>query len=774
MRQLFDGQAKWIWAEKGEWQAGIEEASPIKTCYFRRSFVSPKNAKLSLHVSADSRYVLYINGLRLASGPAKGDIAHQFYDTLNVSVSKGVNFIAAAVTSFSAVYPDYSGTSVPVSIMTAMPGFIADAVLYDEQDRQIEALHTDEHWEVLVDKSVSHMPSTDHPVISDMNECIDYKNYPEGWQTGADGFKGWHKARSLSHGVRADTVVDSPLPFRLTSRLISRLSEIEEGFSTVLWTKNIGRQDAEQLIKVQDTMNIPSGTKAEFIVATEKLTTAYPVLSFASGEGSFVKLIYSEALWQEGKKVTSADIEGDVKGMFDCFIADGRTHTFEPSHWRTFRYVKVIAETGSQPLTIARLSCRFTGYPIEYKAIFESSQPLHKKIMDVSFRTLQLCCHETYEDCPYYEQMQYAGDTQVISLVNGYISGDWSLTKQAILQFYWSLDYEGFPQSRYPSRIPQKIISWALLWAVMVHDYYMHTGDMETAGECMKGVTRTLEWFYRFIGERGLLKNLPYWKFVDWVWEWNERGGSPPGAIGGTTGLISAQYAYALGCAAKLLNEFGDSEKAVEYQRVKGKIAESVNKYCWDEVRGLYKDSPDHELYSELGNAWAILAGCADNERAKTVCLKFESDPCIAKATLYGRFYVFRALSQSGCYDKFGDILKLWYEMLSKNITTWPEEPWFNRSFCHAWSCSPVYEFLAEILGVKPLTPGFGKVIIEPKDCGLSYAFGAIPTVKGNISVNWHIKDGVMNINAVVPKGVEAICRTNRKSVFKVTTVEQI
>ncbi|MFD0717598.1 hypothetical protein [Paenibacillus sp. GCM10027626] len=81
-----------------------------------------------------------------------------------------------------------------------------------------------------------------------------------------------------------------------------------------------------------------------------------------------------------------------------------------------------------------------------------------------------------------------------------------------------------------------------------------------------------------------------------------------------------------------------------------------------------------------------VLAGCASGERAAAICAQFNRNDAIAKATLYGRYYVFRALETGGDYGKFAELLDWWYLMMDSDLTTWPEEPWLARSYCHAWS----------------------------------------------------------------------------------------
>jgi hypothetical protein len=72
----------------------------------------------------------------------------------------------------------------------------------------------------------------------------------------------------------------------------------------------------------------------------------------------------------------------------------------------------VVTTTG-EPLRLERLSYRFCGYPFEELGCFESPDARHRDIWEVAWGTARLCAHETYEDCPYYKQLQYGGDTQV-------------------------------------------------------------------------------------------------------------------------------------------------------------------------------------------------------------------------------------------------------------------------------------------------------------------------------------------------------------------------
>ena len=114
---------------------------------------------------------------------------------------------------------------------------------------------------------------------------------------------------------------------------------------------------------------------------------------------------------------------------------------------------------------------RYSAYPYETKATFECDQPGLERIWDAGVRTMQLCSHETFEDCPHYEQMQYAGDTMITSHLGMLTAGDYQLSRQALYQFDWSRGFDGLTESRFPSRLRQVIPSWSLHWITTIRDF---------------------------------------------------------------------------------------------------------------------------------------------------------------------------------------------------------------------------------------------------------------------------------------------------------------
>ena len=74
------------------------------------------------------------------------------------------------------------------------------------------------------------------------------------------------------------------------------------------------------------------------------------------------------------------------------------------------------------------------------------------KILKMSFRTLQNCTHETYMDCPFYEQLMYVGDARIESLVTYTSTLDGRMPAKAVNMINYSRLENGLNMSCYPYR----------------------------------------------------------------------------------------------------------------------------------------------------------------------------------------------------------------------------------------------------------------------------------------------------------------------------------
>jgi len=424
---------------------------------------------------------------------------------------------------------------------------------------------------------------------------------------------------------------------------------------------------------------------------------------------------------------------------------------------RTFRYVQLDIVTGKEPLTIDDYHGIYSRYPFEEKASFTSNDTSLNKIWETAWLTLKNSSTEGFED-PYYEQLQYIGDTRIEALVSIFVSGDDLLMRKAIQQFDDSRLPNGLTQSRYPSYITQVIPTYSLLWIGIMHDYLMYRNDPEFLRQFLPGIEGVLNWFHRNLNETGLLGSLEWWNFTDWSKGF--QNGIPPGADEGNSANISLQYALALVDAGDIFYHLGFKEKAKEYISMAKSIDRAVLKHCFDSNRGLIAETPKKEVFSQHTNIFAILANTVDDDQQKELMKNLLEDNDITQATIYFRFYLHRAMLKTGYGHQYVETLAPWQNMLDMGMTTFGETDNHPRSDCHGWSASPCFDFLNLVSGIQAITPGFQEVLIEPHLGSLNKIQSSMPHPNGNLEVEF-IKDikGRITGTIMLPQGVSGIYR---------------
>jgi alpha-L-rhamnosidase len=268
-----------------------------------------------------------------------------------------------------------------------------------------------------------------------------------------------------------------------------------------------------------------------------------------------------------------------------------------------WRYLDLEIQTGSEPLTLESLRGEYTAYPFEERASFDSRDPDLKQIWDISWRTAQLDAHETYMDTPYWEQLQYVGDTRIQALISYAVTGDDRLAKQAIQNFDNSRIPEGLTQSRYPTSQPQIIPTFSLLWIGMVHDYWLYRPDASPVKAALPGTRTVLTWFSQYEQPDGLLRKLPWWSFIDWV----SSGELPTYDEHGESCTTTLEYLGALTDAAELERAMGDKDRATREDQLAQHVRSGLYEKCWDAGRKLLADNPDHTAFSQQTNALGVL-----------------------------------------------------------------------------------------------------------------------------------------------------------------------
>lgn len=742
-------------AFKAQWIAPSEEISSqaIGRVFYLRKEIDASDLALfkRAYISADSKYKMWINGVPAARGPQRYDPKHQRYDTVDLSslIQKGKNLIAVEVM--------YWGSGGPVFQMSVQPAF-----LFECGD-----IKSDESWKSLVSPAIDTVGVNGFRsglgyLAGNWLEKVDARLLPLGWnQPAAFDDSAWKPAKLLG---RAEIwgEGDTRLPWKLLPRDIRPMEDraleacaaIQSG--TVVDDKTFPPfaydvQPSPE--KPALPFTVPADGKIHYLVFNAgRLITGYPMLDLEGEAGSVVEIMYAEAPSLNHKKDRRDQFSGDkrVEGYNDVYITRAGRQIYETFLHRTFWYVRIAVKT-DKPLIVHGLNFRWTSYDFDERGQFECSDPVLNKIWNVGWYTARLCAHETYEDCPYYEQLQYAGDTRIQALVTYMASGDSLLPANAIRLLNVSRLPEGLTNSRYPDHVFQVIPGFSLIWVEMVDDYYMYTGDLSLLREVAGGVYSVLRFFESYQTDLGFLSKVPYWNFQDWKFENN---GIPPASDEHDT-LSTLLYKGALDSGVRIFEALGNTHEAARFREKSEAIKNAINQHAWSEQEGVYTDGVGIKSLSKHVNTYAVLFDVADATRTARITTRLFDDPALRSTTFYFAHYLHQLADRLGKPERIINDMSRWIAMLDKGTSTWWETPDEVRSDCHAWSSTPTFTFMRLILGARVKEPGFKRVEIRPFVGGLTWAKGVVPTPKGDIKIDWK-KAEKFSIQLSIPQGVTA------------------
>jgi hypothetical protein len=713
--------------------------------HFRKTFeLATAPPRFTVHVTGDNRYQLFVNGRRIVSGPARGDLNHWRFETIDLAayLTAGKNVLAAVVWNFAQYAPEAQ--------LTNQTGFLLQG------DTAAERLvDTNATWKALRDEAYAPLPITYATVggyyAAGPGEQVDASRYPWGWERPDFDDTAWPSAQPLSAGAPRDSR-DGPNRWMLVPRTIPLMEETAERLASV--RRSTGTQVPASFPAQPAAFTVPARTSAKFLLDQSHLTTAYPELVVSGGKGTKVRLAYAEALvGQDGRtKGNRNEIEGKtLRGYSDVFISDGgEKRLYRPLWWRTYRYLELTIDTDATPVTIDDLRGVYTAYPFQFRAKLDTGSPRIDTILEVGWRTARLNAHETYMDCPYYEQLQYVGDTRIQALVSLYDSGDARLMRNAIAQINDSRTAEGATMSRAPTRQQQYIPPFSLWWVGMVHDYWWYQDDPAFVREMLPGVRAVLGFFGRFQRPNGSLGPMPWWNFVDWSW----KNGVPPSEPGGSSAALDLQLLLALDWAADMEGAMGSQWQANDYRAAARTLRATIRAQYWDAARQLFADTPQKQSASQQVNALAVLAHVVEGGEARALVNRVLADSSLTPSTYYFRHYLHSAVHMVGEGDRYLDLLGEWDAMLARGLTTWAETPEPTRSDAHAWSASPNYELFRTVLGIDSAAPGFSRVVIRPHLGALTHASGSIPHPKGEVAVKLVREGTALDAEVALPPGI--------------------
>ena len=764
----------------GRWPANwiAESVTPetgFQVTAYRLQFSLSTPIRVRLHVSADERYELYIDGQRVGRGPERGDERNWFFETREIALQAGPHIIVARTWWLG------PGGKAPLAQRSIRPAFLLAA---DGEGIVPQTFNTGQAgWECMRLSGYESLPFHDAwgtgSKLRVIGEQVDWgfaSGHGAAWRkavvidpaftaAAADtGFSPWLRPAVLPemlHELR-DAII---------ARHVAVMADPAEPFKTPIAAADNRPDEAAHwntMLAGGPAVVIPPHQNRRIIIDAGTYVCAYPFLQTTGGRGSHVRAYWVESLldalpgenqWvHKCSKGDRAAVDGKFfwgypRGVGDEFLPDGgKSRHFSTLWWEAGRFVEITVVAADEALTIEAFGLEETHYPFDFTATFDSSEPRLARVATLGLRTIEMCGHETYMDCPYFEQLQYIGDTRLQALVTYVSTSDARLPRKAIEAFDASRDTSGLTQSRYPSSHFQRIAPFSLWWVAMVHDYAMWRDDADFIRARLPGIRAVLDAYAAHVTSDGLLGPIAGWNFVDWVPGW--KMGTPKDADRGISGVLCWQFAWVLRLASELEAAFGEPEIAELQRRRAAALAAATVDHFFCPDRGAMADDLGRSSWSEHGQCLALLSGMLPPETSARVVEALLTLPDLHRATIYFSHYLFDVLRLIRGTDRILGSMGAWYDLLVRNLSTTVEMPEPTRSDCHAWGAHPVYHFHASILGVRPGELGFKSVNVRPQLGGLTFAKGVMPHPLGDIRSDFTLNGGRLTGTVELPPGV--------------------
>ncbi len=732
-------------------------------------------------MTADSRYVLWVNGTEVCRGPVRSHPQQLHFDELDLAphLTVGDNVLAVLAHHYGHPTPWW---------MPATPtyGLGGGAFAFEARLGDGDWITSDASWRAKRSTAWRVLPA--QGIAAHAPEWLDARELAPGWNLWGIDDGDWDDATELAlNHIGYDGRSTPPvLPYGpIRRRPVPALTgEVRDAAA-------VGAAVAKQSSAVSDPVDqvqadlaacttihlvdprllpFPVSLSADFDAAVILLDLGEQVagtvqLDIDAPAGTIVDALAAEQLDADGRLVPLQQHSGFR------YVARGHDDHFETLDPIGLRYLGLaLRGTGDVSVTAVRVRERL--HPRPDGPSFECSDALLTRIWQVGRRTVDLCAQDAYLDCPSREQRAWTGDAVVHQLVDLTTNPDWSLAR-------WNVELAATP--RPDGMLPMAaagdfawvdatfIPDWALHWVHGLHNLAQYTGDKDLVRRLLPVAERVVQWFVPYLQD-GLLTDVTGWVIVDWA----------AVSTAGASSVLNALWGRALRELRVLAELVGDTGRA-EWAGTQWVQLRKAFAAFWDPDRQLFVDHiVDGERrppVSQHANAAAVVArltrgvdieallaritdperlvhaswlvpgraalvdGAGDMYADVGYLLTGPTEPWwdverqIVAAQPFFRYVVHDALAAADLADLIPAACRDWAVLLDRDPTTW-SEVWFGGSHCHGWSSTPTRDLVQCTLGITPALPGFRRARIAPALGDLDWARGAAPTPFGLIRVD--------------------------------------
>lgn len=324
-----------------------------------------------------------------------------------------------------------------------------------------------------------------------------------------------------------------------------------------------------------------------------------------------------------------------------------------------------------------------------------SHDPQIQRIYDVGCKTLQDCMQEVFEDGPKRDRRLWTGDLRLQALADYSTFNDTTLVKRCLYLFAGMNAEDGRISANVfvDPDIPDDtfLFDYGLFFISALSDLMDHEKDMEVLHDLYPIAKKQMDVDLELVTDAGELRLGEIPVFVDWSNEFDKNT-----AINGVLIYVLRQF---IGLAELA------GDETHPYEAKLAALVDFARGHLFDGDRGLFVSGPERE-FNVASQVWMVLAHVFDDagSHALMETTVRELFPVTGIATPYMYHHIVEALFISGLKEEAVDLMKnYWGKMIDLGADTYweafdPDDPNYSpygstliNSYCHAWSCTPVY-----------------------------------------------------------------------------------
>lgn len=426
-------------------------------------------------------------------------------------------------------------------------------------------------------------------------------------------------------------------------------------------------------------------------------------------------------------------------------VKDGNTYRLQLNKlWYEgvrFGWIHVVSHKKQWHIKNLRLVCQIK--PTNYKGSFACSDPELTRVWYIGAYTVKLNLLKDYFGAILMDRSDrhsWTGDAYPAQAASMVAFGNYDFVKMNINN---------------TANLSNDIASYALYWVLSLIDYVNYTGDTDLAKSYIENASEKLDHAYMNFGISPQIN----------FYGWDERLGAgfenPNSEAQNAYSMLSIRTWIAF---SQLMRTMGNIDKAEKYQA-----------YATEKIQAIRKDHKWLNSFGLHAAAEAINTNLTTHAEDSILFNKNFTDRVNRLSySSFNQWFIISAMAKtqhfdeaiSAIKDSWGGQLRYggttffevfrpqWNNILNKNDAP-PNNQAGYTSFTHPWSAGVVKWLSEEVLGIKPIEPGFKLFSIFPHlGRSLTSVKGSTPTENGLISADFNTLSGISHI--VIPTGTIA------------------